>query len=119
MKDFRDLQVWEKSHKFTLKVYSLTRKFPREEQYGLVSQFRRSASSTPTNISEGCGRASDIEFARFLEIGFSSASESQYLAILSRDLHYIDPEEYKDVMDDVSEIKRMLSALIKKLRADR
>ena len=71
MKDFRNLLVWERGHKFTLAVYALTRTFPKEELYGITSQLRRSASSIPTNIAEGCGKGSNAEFNRFLQIAFA------------------------------------------------
>lgn len=68
MKDFRELSVWAKGHALTLAVYRATTGFPRDELYGLTSQVRRSASSIPTNIAEGCGRGSDADFCRFLYI---------------------------------------------------
>jgi four helix bundle protein len=90
MKDFRNLQVWEKSHMLTLSNYDATRPFPREELFGLSSQIRRAAASIPTNIAEGCGRSSDPDFARFLQIAFGSACEVEYHLILARDLRYVD-----------------------------
>jgi four helix bundle protein len=90
MKDFRNLQVWEKSHMLTLSIYDATRPFPREELFGLSSQIRRAAASIPTNIAEGCGRSSDPDFARFLQIAFGSACEVEYHLILARDLRYVD-----------------------------
>ena len=119
MKDFRDLLVWKKAHAFTLKIYAATRSFPREEQYGIVSQLRRSVVSIPTNVAEGCGRSSEVEFARYLEIAFGSACESEYLLLLSLDLGYLDNAKHTSLTDDICEIKRMLHGLIKKLRADR
>jgi four helix bundle protein len=74
MKDFRDLKVWQKSHELTLLIYRSTKNFPKEELYGLTSQIRRSSSSIPTNIAEGCGRQTNAEFSRFLQIAFGSAA---------------------------------------------
>ena len=68
MQDFRKLQVWDKSHELTLRIYNLTSVFPREEIYGLTSQIRRACASIPTNIAEGCGRGSSAEFRRFLHM---------------------------------------------------
>ena len=82
MKDFRTLKVWEKSHQFTLKIYSLSRNFPKDELFGLISQIRRASSSIAINIAEGCGRGSDADFARFLQISMGSASETEYLIML-------------------------------------
>jgi four helix bundle protein len=118
MKDFRDLLVWKKAHSFVLKIYAVTRSFPREEQYGITSQLRRAAVSIPTNTAEGCGRISEIEFARYLEIAFSSACETEYLLLLSRELEYLDADKYKSLADEVCEIKRMLLGLLKKLKAE-
>ena len=117
MKDFRDLQVWEKSHRITLMVYRVTRRFPREELYGLTSQLRRSCASIPANIAEGCGRGSDADFARFLQLAMGSASETEYHLLLTRDLEYIPVEEHSALAQTITEIKRMLTSLIQKLRA--
>ena len=89
MRDFKKLQVWEKSHGLTLRIYELTAQFPREEIYGLTSQIRRACASIPTNIAEGCGRESPADFAPFLQIAMGSASETEYLILLARDLKYI------------------------------
>jgi len=78
VKAFRDLKVWEKAHQLTLQVYKATAPFPKEEMYGLTSQIRRAAASIPANIAEGCGRSSDAELGRFLQIAMGSASELEY-----------------------------------------
>ena len=118
MKDFRELNVWEKSHGLTLKIYKATSNFPREEVYGLTSQIRRAGASIPTNIAEGCGRSRDTELARFLEIAMGSASEVEYLLLLSNDLNLLNSSDYENLMSDVIEIKRMLTSFFKKLKAD-
>ncbi len=74
MQDFRQLKVWEKAHQLTLTVYSVTRSFPKDELYSVSSQMRRAAASIPTNIAEGCGRGSDADFARFIQIALGSAN---------------------------------------------
>jgi four helix bundle protein len=73
MRDFRNLQVWEKAHILALDVYKATASFPKGEIYGLTSQIRRSSTSIPTNIAEGCGRNGDAELARFMIISMGSA----------------------------------------------
>ncbi|MDH3259226.1 MAG: four helix bundle protein [Deltaproteobacteria bacterium] len=118
MKDFRELLVWEKAHMLTRKVYHTTSTFPREEMYGLTSQIRRACASVPTNIAEGCGRNSDAELARFLEISMGSASELEYLLMLTRDLNLMNNPDYSELTSNVVEIKRMLASFIKKLRAE-
>lgn len=119
MKDFRQLKVWEKSHQLALAVYKSTKEFPKEELYGLTSQIRRASMSIPTNIAEGCGRNTDADFARFLQMGMGSASETEYQLLLSHDLGFLDKEKYDKLNVDVTEIKRMLASLLKTLRAQR
>jgi four helix bundle protein len=119
MKDFRQLKVWEKSHQLALAIYKVTAKFPKEELYGLTSQIRRASMSIPTNIAEGCGRNTDAEFARFLQIAMGSASETEYQLLLSHDLEFLTKTQYEKLNTDVTEIKRMLASLLKTLRADR
>lgn len=87
MKDFRTLKVWSKAHELTLLVYKQTKTFPKEELFGLTSQIRRACSSIPANIAEGCGKGSDADFSRFLQIAFGSANELEYHFILARDLN--------------------------------
>ena len=89
MKDFHELKVWQKAHQLTLAVYRMTATFPREELYGLTTQLRRSCSSIPANLAEGCGRNGDAEFARFCCIAMGSASELEYHLLLARDLNLI------------------------------
>ena len=119
MKDFRDLKVWERSHNLTLNIYKITSRFPREEIYGLTSQMRRSCASIPTNISEGCGRSRDTELARFLEISIGSSSELEYLLLLSHALKLIDDSNFKSLLGETIEIKKMLISLFQKLKANR
>jgi len=117
MKDVRQLKVWEKSHQLALAVYKSTKEFPKEELYGLTSQIRRSSMSIPTNIAEGCGRNTDKEFARFLQIAMGSASETEYQLILARDLGFLANDSYEQLHNEVEEVKRMLASLLKTLRA--
>lgn len=119
MKDFRTLQVWQKAHSFTLLVYRITKNFPSEERFGISSQMRRSSSSIPTNIAEGCGRDTNRDFQRFLQIAYGSANEVDYQIILSADLNYVSPEARQELSSNIAELKRMLAALIRKVSADR
>ena len=118
MRNFKKLQVWEKSHDLTLRLYELTSRFPREEIYGLTSQIRRACASVPTNIAEGCGRESPADFARFLQIAMGSASETEYLILLARDLKYINANQYVALADAIVRVKKMLTSLLKILRTD-
>lgn len=116
MKGFKELLVWRKAHEMTMAVYLVTKAFPGEERYGLTSQLRRSASSIPSNIAEGCGRRSDREMARFLQIARGSASEVEYQVLLARDLHYLREQEFRRLSFQADELQRMLTALIQRFR---
>ena len=115
MQDFRNLEVWSRAHKLTLRIYALTERFPRSEMFGLSSELRRAAASVPTNLAEGHGRT-QAEFGRFVQISFGSACEVEYQLLLARDLGYLVPDEYQAVIDEVMRLKRMLSALINRLQ---
>jgi four helix bundle protein len=119
VKDFHQLQVWQKAHQLTLAVYQLTAAFPREELYGLTTQLRRSSSSVSANLAEGCGRNGDAEFARFCSIAMGSASELEYHLWLARDLKLIQSKDYEELARRATELKRMLTVLLRKLTADR
>jgi four helix bundle protein len=118
VKDFRQLQVWQKAHQLTLAVYQITADFPRQEVYGLTAQLRRSSSSIAANLAEGCGRNGDAEFARFCSIARGSASELECHLLLARDLQLIQLEAYQLLSAQTSDVKRMLSGLLQKLKAD-
>ena len=115
MRDFKKYDIWILSHAFTLEIYKITSSFPKEEIYGLTSQIRRSSSSIPTNISEGCGRNSDKEFNQFLNIALGSANETEYLLILSNDLNYISEEIFKNSEIQINTIKSKIYKLKEKL----
>ena len=115
MRNFKTLYSWQKSHEFVLDVYNITKDFPNEERFGLTSQIRRAATSITLNIAEGCGRNSDNDFAHFLSYAFGSCSEVEYAILLCKDLNFITVEKYNDIDNKLSEIKKMLSALINKL----
>ena len=86
MQNYKELKVWEKAHFFTLRVYEVSKVFPKDEIYSLTNQLRRSASSIPANIAEGCGKNSQQEFAHFLNIALGSANEAEYFLMLSKRL---------------------------------
>ena len=97
-------------------VYRVTANFPKTETYGLTSQIRRASASIATNIAEGCGRSGEAEFARFLHIAAGSANEVEYQLLLARDLNYLNAIDYAQLSGLLSEVKRMLAALISKIR---
>ena len=118
MKDFRELKVWERGHQLVLSVYRATRKFPKDELYGLTSQIRRASASIPANIAEGCGREGDAELARFLKIARGSASELEYHLLLAHDLSLVSDSEFDHLSTEIIEIRKMLNALQTRLRTN-
>jgi four helix bundle protein len=118
MRDFKKIQVWEKAHQLTLRLYKATSSFPKEEIYGLTSQIRRAAASIPANVAEGCGRDTQAELARFVHIAGGSASELEYHLILAHDLGYIDDIAYPELDSAVNEIKRMLNGFEKTVQSN-
>jgi four helix bundle protein len=110
---FEELIVWQKSHRLALRVYSITKTFPKEELYGLVSQMRRAAVSIPSNIAEGFKRRGRTDKARVLNIAQGSLSELRYYFILARDLAYL---ERTTDWSEVTEIERLLGAYTRTLR---
>ncbi len=118
MRDFKMLMVWQKAHQLVLAIYKATAAFPKEEMYGLASQIRRAAASIPANIAEGCGREGNAELAHFLRISLGSASELEYHLLLVRDLGLLTNSDYEALSGDVTQVKRMLTSFIRKLKAD-
>ena len=116
MSDYKKLNVWEIAHEFTVNIYNITKKFPKNEQYGLTSQIRRSASSIPTNIVEGCGQLTRSNYIRFLGMAQGSAYEVEYQLLLAKDLGYLKLEEYNLLNGKIKDIIYMLFGLIKSLR---
>jgi four helix bundle protein len=97
-------------------IYNLTRSFPRDEVYGLTSQVRRSSASIGANIAEGCGRRSDGEMSRFLQIARGSASETEYHLLLAKDLGFLSEDDFRKTEQRVVEVQRMLTALVPKVQ---
>jgi four helix bundle protein len=116
VKDFKELRVWTKAHELTVCVYGITRGFPKDEMYGLTSQVRRSAASIGANIAEGCGRRSDGEMARFLQIARGSASETEYHLLLAKDLGLWSEADFRKTEQKVVEVQRMLTSLVQKVQ---
>lgn len=118
MQDFKKLAVWAKSHQLNMAVYRATQTFPKEELYGLVSQMRRAAVSIPANIAEGCGRYTSGDMVRFLDMAMGSGSELEYYLLMAHELGYLDELTNNALEPQLQEVKRMLNALIRKIRND-
>ena len=119
LKNHKDLKVWQKSYRLCLDIYRTTKKFPKEERYGLTSQIRRAAVSIPSNIAEGYGRKTTADYLRFLYIAYGSICELETQLLLSGDLNYVKQENLKALKDGTEEVERMLKALIKSLENKR
>jgi four helix bundle protein len=115
VKNFRDLKVWGKAHELATRLYQATAHFPAEEKFGLTAQLRRAAVSIPANIAEGCGRSSDRDLGRFLQMSLGSASELEYELLLAHELGFLDGALHQELTERTTEVKRMLASLIKKL----
>ncbi|GGD22413.1 four helix bundle protein [Hyunsoonleella pacifica] len=110
---FQDLIVWQKGHAFVLEVYKITKSFPKEEVYGLTSQFRRAAVSITANISEGFKRVSAKEKLRFYNISQASLEECRYFLILSKDLGYINDNTLQITL--IEEVSKLLNSYCKSI----
>lgn len=119
MKDFRDLRVWQRAHGLTLEIYRVTAGFPRQELSGLTSQIRRGGTSIGANIAEGCGKRGNNEFQRYLQIASGSASELDYHRLLAHDLNLLPEIDYRRLAKELTELRRMLTALLRKVDTDR
>lgn len=115
MSNYRDLKVWQKGIGFVEEIYRVSRDFPANEQYGLVSQLQRAAVSIPSNIAEGRGRSGDVEFKRFINIALGSAAEVDTQLEIAHRLGYIDEIAMKNLQVNLIEIQKMLYGLKKGL----
>ena len=113
--DTSKLIVWQKSHELALRIYEITKGFPKDELFGLTSQIRRAAVSIPSNIVEGKARGSNKDYNRFLMIARGSLEEVKYQLLLAKDLKYIDEQNYKEALNLAMETGRLLAGLIKTL----
>ena len=113
---FPDLTVWQRAHELALETYRLTEKFPRSEQFGVVSQLRRSSTSVPANIAEGFGRRTTKELLRCLQISRGELEETRYFLILSRDLGYVPREMFEMLNASCDSVAQLINALGRSLK---
>jgi four helix bundle protein len=119
MRNFRELRVWDEAHKLTVQLYHDTEDFPRKEMFGLTSQIRRAAASIGANLAEGCGRQSEGEFSRFIQIAMGSASELEYHLLLSRDLAFLTKSAYERAQTQLTRVRKMLASLLQTVQSSR
>lgn len=116
MHNFRELKVWHKSVEVATIVYKVTKEFPKNELYGIVSQMRRAAVSIASNIAEGAGRGSVAEFSHFLDIARGSSFELETQLLIARRLDYIEDQQTSLLKNEIIEIEKMLSGLKRSLQ---
>jgi len=116
-KTVEDLEVFGLAHRLTLRIYEITRRFPREEQFGMVAQLRRGASSVCANLAEGAGRLNRPEYRQFVGIAKGSVAEVSYHLLLGRDLRYLSPTEYRELRGDYDRVGQMLTKLSQALQS--
>ena len=115
LKNYKELLVWQKSYQLCLEIYRATKIFPKNEDFGLTSQMRRSVVSIPSNIAEGYGRKTTPDYLKSLYIAYGSTCELETQILLSGDLGYLNKESISKLQRDIGEVERMLKALIKSL----
>jgi four helix bundle protein len=113
---FRDLVVWQKSVDLVTEIYRLSKKFPKDEVFGLTSQIRRAAVSIPSNIAEGRGKSSKGEFQQFLHHAMGSLAEVETQIVIAQNLGYLNAAEVEPVMEIIAEVGRLLNGLLTSLK---
>jgi four helix bundle protein len=115
MADYKTLRVWQRSTAFCIEIYKVTNSFPVNEQFGIISQLRRASLSIPSNIAEGSKRSTDKSYASFLRISLGSGAEIETQLYIAKELDYLSEKDYIRLIQDLSEIMKMLSMFIKKV----
>lgn len=119
MSSFETLIVWKKSHELTLKIYEITKTFPKEEIFGITSQLRRAAYSIPSNIVEGRTKSTISHRLNFLSHSIGSLEEVKYFLLLSKDLNYLTLETYYQLVPFVEEVGKLLNGYEKFIKNDK
>ncbi len=114
--DYKELVAWQKAIELVTHIYQATSDFPKQEQYGLVSQLRRAAVSIPSNIAEGQARFSKPDFRHFLRQARGSVAEVETQIVISQNLGYIDPTSAESILHRAAEVGRILNGLIRSIK---
>ncbi|NEN90451.1 MULTISPECIES: four helix bundle protein [unclassified Okeania] len=117
MGSHREQYIWKRGVKMAINCYKITQHFPTSELYGLTSQIRRSCVSVPSNIAEGYGRTSKVEYIRFLRIALGSLRELDTQLIIAKAVNLAKPELFNSIIQEVDELQRLIIATIRKLEA--
>lgn len=116
VRSYRELIVWQKAMDLVTSIYDLTKRFPKDETYGLTNQMRRAAVSIPSNIAEGQGRDSTKEFLHHLSIAYGSLMEVETQILIAENLNYLNKDETKVILNNTSEIGRLINGLSRSLK---
>jgi four helix bundle protein len=111
MNYFKELKVWQKAIELVTETYLITKSFPKDEIFGLISQIRRCVVSIPSNIAEGCGRKSDRDFSNFLGIALGSSFEFETQIIISKNIGYLSEEQFSSMESEIQHIQNMIIKL--------
>lgn len=117
LNSYKELIVWQKSFKLSILIYKLTKTFPKDELYALVSQMRRASVSIPSNISEGYSRGHKLEYLQFLRISFGSGAELETQLLIAKEMKYITEEDFNKANDLLIEIQKMLNKMVSNLKS--
>ncbi len=117
VQDYKQLQIWKRSMDLAVKLYRLTKKFPKSETYNLISQLRRAVTSISANITEGASRSTRKDFSRFLNQAYSSLKEIECLIILSNKLKYLQNEDFEPLEQEIDQIGRMIWKFREKIKS--
>jgi len=112
IKNFKELRIWQKGIEIVKDIYNLTRKFPKEETYGITSQMRRSAISIPSNIAEGFKRNYNKEYSQFLHMSLGSAAELETQLIIAKELGFANEKDIVDICEKLNYLSKMISSLL-------
>lgn len=113
---YKDLIVWQKSIALVTSIYELSKTFPSEEKFGVVSQLNRAAVSIPSNIAEGWGRESSKNYLQFLKIARGSVMETETLLVISKNLNFINDTQFSSIINEVEEVSKILQGLINSIQ---
>jgi len=113
---YKNLLVWNKSIELVVQIYTLTKKYPKDEVFGLISQSRRSAVSIPSNIAEGQSRGTKKDFIHFLNIAYASGAELETQILIAKKVGYISNRDSVLIQEKLNEVLSMLKGLKKSLK---
>ena len=117
-RNYRDIIAWQKSMELCVAVYKASERFPKEERFGLINQWRRAAVSIPSNIAEGQGRGTDREWRQYLRIAYGSLREVETQALLAERLGYLEKRAVDAILEIAAEVGRLINGLMQRLAAD-